>query len=272
MRVLRAATAYDKLLEMESQPVVYSAELRLAVAGGAPSAVHSRPVSSPTPSPGGRQASLYSQLFPPASAASTVDSAAGGGLPSGVPLEGQWRQGPPAKRRKLLSQSDRPSAIHSGSDSSSGMNSGSSGLDDEQEHELTHLLQDTAPDSTIKQDASHWKSWCKGCEKAGISPWRIKRITSAKGKRKERRKLAYAIWMVHTMMKPRAKSDPVAQPSSAYHVFLGAKRVHRRHCYDLEHGDMVLSTIKAITLPSTVTGSWSSVARNPLRGPCCSRC
>ena len=49
------------------------------------------------------------------------------------------------------------------------------------------------------------------------------------------------------MMKPRAKSDPVAQPSSAYQVFLGAKRVHKRHCYDLEHGDMVLSTIKAIT-------------------------
>ena len=39
----------------------------------------------------------------------------------------------------------------------------------------------------------------------------------------------------------------MAQPSSAYQVFLGAKRVHKRHCYDLEHGDIVLSTIKAIT-------------------------
>ena len=172
--VLRAATAYDKLLQMESQPAVCSAAFRLAVAEGAPSVVHGGSVSSPTRSSGGRQASLYSQLFSPASAASTVDSTAGEGLPSLVPVEGQWKQGPPAKRRKLLSQSDRPTAVHSGSDSGSGMNSGSSGLDDGQEHELTHLLQDTAPDSTIKQDASHWKSRCKGCDKAGILPWRIK--------------------------------------------------------------------------------------------------
>ena len=129
----------------------------------------------------------------------------------------------------------------------SGMDSGISRLNESQEHKLTHLLQDTAPDSTIKQDASHWRSWCRGCAKAKISPWRIKRITSAQGTRKEKRKLAYATWMVHTMMKPRSKSDPVAQPSSAYQVFLGAKRVHKRHCYDLEHGDIVLSTIKAIT-------------------------
>ena len=186
---------------MESQPARCSASSRQAVTAGAPNVVHKLSVAAPTHSSGLQQGSLYSQLF---STTSTVDSTAGWGVPSVVPVEVQWKQGPPAKRRRVVSQGDHLTAAPSGSDSSSGMNSGSSGLDECQEHELTHLLQDTAPDSTIKQDASHWKSWCKGCEKARISPWRIKRITSAKGKRKERRKLAYATWMVHTMMKPRA--------------------------------------------------------------------
>ena len=237
-------TAYDRLLQMESQPALYSASSRQAVTAGALNVVHKRSVAALVHSSGSHHGSLYSQLF---STTSTVDSTAGWNGPSVVPLEVQWKQGLPAKRRKTDSQGDHHTAVPSGSDSGSGMDSGSSGLEEAQEHELTNLLQDTAPDSTIKQDASHWRSLCKGCAKAKISPWRIKRITSAKGKRKERHKLAYATWMVHTMMKPRAKSDPVAQPSSAYQVFLGAKRVHKHHCYDLEHGDIVLSAIKAIT-------------------------
>ena len=55
----------------------------------------------------------------------------------------------------------------------------SSGLDEAQDQELDELLEDCAPDGTIKQDKSHWKSWCAGCAAAGISPWRIKPITWA---------------------------------------------------------------------------------------------
>ena len=135
-------TAYDRLLQMESRPAVCSAASRLAGTDGAPNVVHKRSVSAPTHSSGWHQGSLYSQLL---SAASTVDSTAGRGLPSVVPVEVQWKQGPPAKRRKVVSQGDHLTAVHSGSDSSSGMNSGSSGLDDGQEHELTHLRGEQGP-------------------------------------------------------------------------------------------------------------------------------
>ena len=123
----------------------------------------------------------------------------------------------------------------------------SSGLEPEQNRVLDDLLQNAAPDGTSRQDKSHWKTWCKVCEKAKFSPWRTKELKTAKQKRRERRKTAYVTWLVNQDMKPRRKSDPVAKPSSAYQVYLGAKRVHKRKGYVMEHGELVVIAMKAIT-------------------------
>ena len=48
-------------------------------------------------------------------------------------------------------------------------------------------------------------------------------------------------------MKPRSKKDPAAKPSSSYQVYLGAKRVHKRKGYDMQDGELVVLTMKAIT-------------------------
>ena len=59
--------------------------------------------------------------------------------------------------------------------------------------------------------------------------------------------MAYVTWLVNQDMKPRRKSDPAAKPSSAYQVYLGAKRVHKRKGYVMEHGELVVIAMKAIT-------------------------
>ena len=112
--------------------------------------------------------------------------------------------------------------------------------------ELEDLLRDSAPDSTLSTDKSHWKTWKLACARIGISPWRINRTMTVQVRRSEQQKVAYATWMVHRHMKPRKKSDPAAKPASAYQVFLGAKRVHRRAGYQMIDGEMVVDAMKAM--------------------------
>ena len=123
----------------------------------------------------------------------------------------------------------------------------SSELEAEQEKALDTLLTDSAPDGTISVDKSHWKTWCKACQQLNMRPWRIKRKKSASAKRRERRKLAYVVWTIYDNMKPRSKDDTAPKPSSAYQVYLGAKRVHKRANYDMEDGSVVVQAMKAIT-------------------------
>ena len=124
---------------------------------------------------------------------------------------------------------------------------GSSGLNSDQGRVVNELLRDAAPDGTIRQDKSHWKTWCKACDEAKVSPWRIKELKTEKQRRKERRKMAYVTWVINRNMKPRCKSDPAAKPSSSYQVYLGAKRVHKRQGYSMVSGDLVVLAMKAIT-------------------------
>ena len=123
----------------------------------------------------------------------------------------------------------------------------SSGLDSEQDRVVNELLKDAAPDGTIRQDKSHWKSWCRACDEAKVSPWRIKELKTEKQRRKERRTMAYVTWLINRNMKPRTKSDPAAKPSSSYQVYLGAKRVHKRQGYSMVNGELVVLAMKAIT-------------------------
>ena len=43
---------------------------------------------------------------------------------------------------------------------------GSSGLNSDQGRVVNELLRDAAPDGTIRQDKSHWRTWCKACDEA----------------------------------------------------------------------------------------------------------
>ena len=123
----------------------------------------------------------------------------------------------------------------------------SSGLDSEQDRVVNELLKDAAPDGTIRQDKSHWKSWCRACDEAKVSPWRIKELKTEKQRRKERRTMAYVTWLINRNMKPRTKADRWAKPSSSYQVYLGAKRVHKRQGYAMVNGELVVLAMKAIT-------------------------
>ena len=92
----------------------------------------------------------------------------------------------------------------------------SSQLGADQENLLSALLEDSAPDSTLGQDRSHWKTWVAACAEAGISPIRSKPLRSTSQRRKNMRKLAYVVWVVHKNMLPRNKRNPAAKPASAY--------------------------------------------------------
>ena len=122
----------------------------------------------------------------------------------------------------------------------------SSGLDEKQEAELDELMQDTSPDSTLRTDRSHWKSWCEASARVGVSPWVIKKPKTAKARRKLRRQVVYTVWMVYRYMQPRSKKDPAAKPDSAYQVYLAARRVHRRAGYDMVGGELVVDGMKAM--------------------------
>ena len=82
---------------------------------------------------------------------------------------------------------------------------------------------------------------------------------SQRRRRKERRKLAYAFLACYKNCKPRCKKDPAAKPSSAYQIFLGAARVHKRNGYVLEPGDMVLQTMKSVTKRFIVKHGYKSL-------------
>ena len=85
--------------------------------------------------------------------------------------------------------------VQSGSDSDSD-GSCSSQLGADQENLLSELLEDSAPDSTLGQDRSHWKMWVAACAEVGISPVRSRPLRSTSQRRKEMRKLAYVVWVV----------------------------------------------------------------------------
>ena len=142
------------------------------------------------------------------------------------------------KRRRIQAESSEDSGVSSDSES---------GLDAQQLAVVDALMQDSAPDGTLTQDTSHWKTWSSACRKVGISPLRVKKRRTATQKRAERKKLAYVLWTLYNDMKPRSKADPAAKPSSAYQVFLGAKRVHERQGYTLMDGEMVPKVMKALT-------------------------
>ena len=132
----------------------------------------------------------------------------------------------------------------SGSDSDSD-ESCSSQLGAEQETLLSELLEDSAPGSTLGQDKFHWKTWVAACAEAGISPTRCKPLRSTSQRRKEMRKLAYVVWVVHKNMLPRSKRDPAAKPASAYQVYLGVRRIHERRGYHMVDSHMAVMMVKA---------------------------
>ena len=144
------------------------------------------------------------------------------------------------KRRRIQAESSEDSGVSS--DSESGLDAHAQQL-----AVVDALMQDSAPDGTLTQDNSHWKTWSSACRKVGISPLRVKKRRTATQKRAERKKLAYVLWTLYNDMKPRSKADPAAKPSSAYQVFLGAKRVHERQGYTLMDGEMVPKVMKALT-------------------------
>ena len=115
-----------------------------------------------------------------------------GGLPS-------WKDMQQGGKRKWSDHSEGGSHIkrhrvQSSSDSDSCM-SCSSQLGADQENLLSELLEDSAPDSTLGQDRSHWKTcqWVAACTCAevGISPIRNKPLRSTSQRRKEMQKRAY---------------------------------------------------------------------------------
>ena len=124
----------------------------------------------------------------------------------------------------------------------------SSQLGAEQETLLSELLEDSAPDSTLGQDRSHWKTWVAACAEAGISPTvtRSKTLRSTSQRRKEMRKLAYVVWVVHKNMLPRRKRDPAAKPVSAYQVYLGVRRIHERRGFQMVDSHMTVMMVKAM--------------------------
>ena len=130
--------------------------------------------------------------------------------------------------------------------SSADEGSSSDSLDPDQEAEVSSLLRESAPDGTLSQDDSHWRTWVAACNRVGVSPWRIKRRTSPRTRRKEKRKMAYVLWMIHKHQAPRSKKDKAAKPSSAYQVYLGARRVHTREGYTMVEGDCVVQAMKTM--------------------------
>ena len=136
----------------------------------------------------------------------TVASGVGdqGGLPS-------WRGMQRGGKHKWSDLSDSGShvkghRVQSDSDSDS-CGSCSSQLRADQENLLSEILEDSAPDSKLGQDRSHWKIWVAACAEVGISPIRSKPLRSTSQRRKEMRKLAYVVWVVHKNMLPRRSSS-----------------------------------------------------------------
>lgn len=132
------------------------------------------------------------------------------------------------------------------SDEDDGDSSPESDLDELQEAEISDLLRDSAPDSTLLQDDSHVRTWTSACKQVGINPWRLKPLRTSKQRRREMKKLAYATWIVHKNMRPRCKKDPAAKPDSAYQVYLGMRREHERLGYTMADGKFVIMAIKSM--------------------------
>ena len=166
---------------------------------------------------------IKQEKLEPLAEAATTGVRHHGGLPSWSDMQQGGKRGwsdhleggSRSKRHRAQSDSD------SDSDGSC-----SSQLDAEQENLLAELLEDSAPDSTLGQDRSHWRTWVAACAEAGISPIRNKSLRSTLQRKKEMRKLAYVVWVVHKNMLPRSKQDPAAKPASAYQVYLGVHRIH----------------------------------------------
>lgn len=96
-------------------------------------------------------------------------------------------------------------------------------------------LQQEAPDSTLRGDASSWKHWVSYCAYIRTSVWRpdVAELTSPRDLLAERIFMAAFIpWVWRCMVgRPGLSNRPTKQPlpSSAYNVLLGVVRKHKRH-------------------------------------------
>ena len=156
---LKRIEAYTESLLVSQGQCVATERRQLGHVAQLVAPVHSDPV-------GGNLVRLIKQekLEPLPDVAPTVVSHRGG-LPSWFEMQrgdkrgwsDHFEGGAHSKRHRAQSGSD------SDSDGSC-----SSQLDAEQENLLAELLEDSAPDSTLGQDKSHWRTWVDACAEAGI--------------------------------------------------------------------------------------------------------
>jgi len=101
---------------------------------------------------------------------------------------------------------------------------------------ICNAIDSGVPEATLLTDDLGWSRWEHFCSlvcKGGTPPWRTDRAANsgddpAGFSRESRLLCAYLLWC-YEIIQPRSKSDPAANPQSAFNMLSAVRRIHRRH-------------------------------------------